>query len=179
MTDKELLAELKVCYEYINDIKENHENRFDETEEKMLWNIENQLDELYQKVYNNAIQSEYKDELKIDKDFEDEELIIGSDIYTDYNFVKKGTFDFKEDIYGTREFATCGDIDKYWYNEELGQKHNDYDYNVIANGFMGALDEMAKKEDNFDYFDKACDLLDTSNSNVLEFLDEFGSDNDE
>ena len=38
---------------------------------------------------------------------------------------------------------------------------------------------MAKKEDNFDYFDKACDLLDTSNSNVLEFLDEFGSDNDE
>ena len=129
MTDKELLAELKVCYEYINDIKENHENRFDETEEKMLWNIENQLDELYQKVYNNAIQSEYRDELKIDKDFEDEELIIGSDIYTDYNFVKKGTFDFKEDIYGTREFATCGDIDKYWYNEELGQKHNDYDYN--------------------------------------------------
>lgn len=179
MTDKELLAELKVCYEYINDIKENHENRFDETEEKILWNIENQLDELYQKVYNNAIQSEYKDELKIDKDFEDEELIIGSDIYTDYNFVKKGTFDFKEDIYGTREFTTCGDIDKYWYDEELGHKHSDYDYNVIANGLMGALDEMAKKEDNFDYFDKACDLLDTSNSNVLEFLDEYGSDNDE
>ena len=48
---------------------------------------------------------------------------------------------------------------------------------------MKALDEISilSKETNkeFDYFDKACDLLDTSNSNVLDILDEFGSDNDD
>lgn len=32
MTDKEVLAELKVCYELLNDIRENNEGRFNDDE---------------------------------------------------------------------------------------------------------------------------------------------------
>ena len=63
MTDKEVLAELKVCYELLNDIRENNEGRFDDEEDTILWKIGEQIDDLYSKVYRNAINSEYKDEL--------------------------------------------------------------------------------------------------------------------
>lgn len=184
MTDKELLAELKVCYEYLNDIRENNENRFDETEERILWNIENQLDELYQKVYNNAIQSEYKDELKIKTKQEfDSDIIIANNVYTDYNFVKKGTFEIEKDKYNESEYTTCEDIGYNWYFDELGYKHTNYEYDRLANGFMKALDEINELSKqvgkDFDYYDKTCELTELRNFDSLELLDEYGSDNDE
>ena len=47
MTDKEVLAELKVCYELLNDIRENHEGRFKIEEENIMYNMEEQIDNLY------------------------------------------------------------------------------------------------------------------------------------
>ena len=61
MTDKEVLAELKICYELLNDIRENNEGRFDDEEDTILWKMGEQIDDLYSKVYRNAINSEYKD----------------------------------------------------------------------------------------------------------------------
>lgn len=90
MTDKEVLAELKVCYELLNDIRENNEGRFDDEEDTILWKMGEQIDDLYSKVYRNAINSEYKDELKIKTKQEfDSDIIIANNVYTDYNFVKK------------------------------------------------------------------------------------------
>ena len=130
MTDKELLAELKVCYEYLNDIRENNENRYTDEEEQMIWNMEEQIDSLYQKVFNMAIESEYKDELKIEvkEELGDSEVIIGSNVATDYNFVKKGTFDIEKDNYNDFDFATCEDFGVYWYYDEL-QKFSKGDKN--------------------------------------------------
>ena len=128
MTDKEMLAELKVCYEYLNDIRENHENRFTKKEEEIIYNIEEQIGDLYEKVFNKAINSEYKDELKIkvDDELENEELIIGKQVYDDYNFVKKGTFDIvKDEKYNVIESATCGDFGVYWYYDELQIRESD------------------------------------------------------
>ncbi|MBO5005445.1 MAG: hypothetical protein J6D03_09495 [Clostridia bacterium] len=33
MTDKEVLAELKICYELLNDIRENNEGRFNDEQD--------------------------------------------------------------------------------------------------------------------------------------------------
>lgn len=182
MTNKELLAELKVCYEYINDIRENHENRFNGKEEDMLWNIREQIDSLYQKVYQETLTSEFRDDdlkVRIGKDFGDDELFIGRSVDADYNFVKKGTSDFYDD-----DIMTCGDLGYYWYYDVLGFQHSDWEYNIIANGLIKALDVISdlsnKANVKFDYFDTTCNLLcDFSNSRVLDFLDKFGSDNDE
>ena len=51
MTDKEVLAELKICYELLNDIRENNEGRFDDEEDTILWKMGEQIDDLYSKVY--------------------------------------------------------------------------------------------------------------------------------
>ena len=54
MTDKEILAELKVCYELLNDIRENNEGRFNDDEDTILWKMGEQIDDLYSKVYHDS-----------------------------------------------------------------------------------------------------------------------------
>ena len=143
MTDKEVLAELKVCYELLNDIRENNEGRFNDDEDTILWKMGEQIDDLYSKVYGNAINSEYKDELKIKTKQEfDSDIIIADNVYTDYNFVKKGTFEIEKDKYNESEYTTCEDIGYNWYFDEIGYKHTNWEYDRLANGFMKALDEI-------------------------------------
>lgn len=157
MTDKELLAELKVCYEYLNDIRENNENRYTDEEEQMIWNMEEQIDNLYQKVFKSAIESEYRDELKIEvkEKFEDSEVIIGSDISTDYNFVKKGTFEFTTDEYNDLDFATCGDFGVYWYYDEL--------------------QKFSKGDKNENITDKVVEIEDYNGNTIMAFeVNEYG-----
>lgn len=182
MTNKELLAELKVCYELLNDIRENHEGRFTIEEENIIYNMEEQIDDLYSKVYGDTINSEYKDELKIKTKQEfDSDIIIADNVYTDYNFVKKGTFEVEKDKYNEMEFTTCEDIGYNWYFDELGYRHTNYEYDRLANGFMKALDEINELSKqvgkDFDYYDKTCELTELRNFDSLELLDEYGSDN--
>lgn len=51
----------------------------------------------------------------------------------------------------------------------------------LAVAFMNALDKIAKLSgDDFDYFDTACELMEGySNSEVLDFLDKYGSEVDD
>lgn len=179
MTNKEILAELKVCYELMTDIYDNEEERFDKEEMQKIWNIKEQIDDLYFRLWNTTFTNGDKEDEKdfIIEENDEEVIMIGQSASADYSIQNKASGEFDEDI------ITCGDLGKYWYWETLGLKHNDYDYKVVGNGLMSALDEICRlsklTNEDFDYFDKACDLLDTSNSNVLEFLDEFGSDNDD
>lgn len=179
MTNKELLAELKICYEFINDICENHEGRLDEKEDLNLWHIKEQIDDLYFRIWNTTFANGDKEDEKdfIIEEDDDEVIMIGQSASADYSIQNKESGEFDEDI------ITCADMNKYWYWETLGMKHNDYDYQVVGNGLMSALDEICRlrklANEDFDYVDMACDLLDTTNSNALDFLDEFGSDNDE
>ena len=176
MTDKEVLAELKICYELLNDIRENNEGRFDDEEDTILWKMGEQIDELYSKVYRNAIKIKTKQEF-------DSDIIIANNVYTDYNFVKKGTFEIEKDKYNESEYTTCEDIGYNWYFDELGYKHTNYEYDRLANGFMKALDEINELSKqvgkDFDYYDKTCELTELRNFDSLELLDEYGSDNDE
>lgn len=92
MTNKEVLAELKICYELLQDIRENHEDRFSGEEETLMWKMEEQINDLYCKVYKQTLESEYRDDdlkIKTKQDFGDEEIVIGNNVYVDYNYVKK------------------------------------------------------------------------------------------
>lgn len=57
------------------------------------------------------------------------------------------------------------------------------DYDMLANGFMKALDEISglskQVGKDFDYYDKTCELTELRNFDSLELLDEYGSDNDD
>lgn len=186
MTNKEVLAELKICYELLNDIRENHEDRFSKDEETKIYNMTETINNLYCKVFGMAMESEYKDDdlkVKTKQEFEDEELIIGNNVYTDYNFVKKGTYDITKDKYNFDEYLTCEDLGYNWYFDEIGYKHTNWEYDKLANGFMKALDEICRlskiANEDFDYYDKTCELTELHNFDSLELLDEYGSDNDE
>lgn len=54
-------------------------------------------------------------------------------------------------------------------------------FDELANAFLSALDKIGRlKGDDFDYFDTACELLeDWTNSEILDFLDKYGHDNEE
>lgn len=153
MTNKEVLAELKICYELLNDIRENHEDRFNGEEETLMWKMEEQIDDLYCKVYKQTLESEHRDDdlkIKTKQDFGDEEIVIGNNVYVDYNYVKKGTYDFTKDEYGDFDYLTCEDLGYNWYFDELGYKHTNYEYDKLENDFTKALDEICKlsKETN-------------------------------
>lgn len=180
MTNKEILAELKICWELLTDIKDNAEREQITTEENNeIWDIREKIDNIYFRLWNSMFASGDKEDEKdlIVEENDDEVIMIGQSASADYSIQNKESGEFDEDI------ITCADMNKYWYWEEMGYKHSDYEYNVLGNGLMSALDEICRlsklANEDFDYFDKACDLLDTSNSNVLDILDEFGSDNDE
>lgn len=51
-------------------------------------------------------------------------------------------------------------------------------FDELAKAFLNALDKIATLEGKeFDYFDTACELLENwSNSEVLDFLDKYGSE---
>lgn len=186
MTNKEVLAELKICYELLQDIRENNESRFNKEEETLMWKMGEQINDLYCKVYKQTLESEYKDDdlkIKTKQDFGDEEIVIGNDVYTDYNFVKKGTYDLIKDKYNDFDYLTCEDLGYNWYFDEIGYKHTNWEYDKLASGFMKALDEICELSKQvgkeFDYYDKTCELTELRNFESLDLLDRYGSDNDE
>lgn len=178
MTNKEMLAEFKISYEYLADIYENEFEQLESDERKEIDNILEKIDDIYFKLWNRVFASETADEDLIIEENDEETIMIGQCASADYSVQNKKTGEFDENT-----ILTCGDLGRYWYYEAIGQKHGDYDYNVVSNGLMKALDEISilseKCGKEFDYVDKTCELLETSESNALQFLDEFGSDNDE
>lgn len=177
MTDKEILAELKRSYEYLQDIRDNgcidHNNgQMARSIDKLEMAIHN-IEDVYFDFYNTLDRDELR--IKSLENNDNERVYIARNVDGDYE-----QYDY--DIHDRTSF-TCEDVDYYWYNKELGNSYNDYMYESIANGFMKALDEICvlSKETNkdFDYYDKTCELTGLSNFIALDLLDKFGSDNDD
>ncbi len=174
MSNKKILAELKMCYEYLLDINKNEKEQLRYVHKKDIENMEKMISDIYSYVWENAFPS---GDLFVE---EDEELgtntIIGKDVNNDYSVQDVETGEFEYSISGN------------WYYEELELtdrkeiKDVEYGYELMGKGLMKALDEISRLSEKcgeeFDYYDKAQDLLETCNSNTLYFLDEFGSDNE-
>lgn len=112
MTNREILGELKQCWEYITDIKDNQYEQLTQEEVGMLSEIRNNLIDtyngLYNRLYNNNIQT--KDELRVKKlDDIDNHLryYISSDISGDYEVHNLKT--------GEIDYVSCEDTDDYYY----------------------------------------------------------------
>ena len=104
MTEKEILAELKVAYWYLQDIDENHEEQITINEEKYIRLSMQNLEILYSNLYKR-IEKENKELLYFKED-----LLIGDQIYLDYITENENYDD---------QYITYKDIDneeKWWEN---------------------------------------------------------------
>lgn len=111
MTYKEILAELKRSYEYINDIIENNGNQLKEDEVKELENINNKIDGIYFGFWNKCFTEE---NMEIPNKYQNDDeysILIGSSAFTDYTIQNKETGVFNEVI------KTCDDLEYYWYDD--------------------------------------------------------------
>lgn len=112
MSNKEILSELKICYELLNDIYDNGKQKFDEKEVLEIRNIREQIDELYFRLWNTNFANGNEKDLIIKED-DKEVIMIGQSASTDYSIQDKESGEFD------RNYITCGDLDYYWYWEEL------------------------------------------------------------
>ncbi len=112
MTNKEILGELKQCWEYITDIKDNEYEQLTKEEYDKLSSIRNDLYDIYYGLYNR-LASQNREELRVKKveiENNDNKVYISRDISGDYE-----SYD-----YGTKEkfWFTCEDCDYTWYKDE-------------------------------------------------------------
>lgn len=111
MTNKEILAELKKSYEYLQDIREN--GCQDHCNGQMGGNIDklevaiNNVIEMYEEFYNTLDTEELR--VKQLEKTEDERVYIPSDISCDYEYYD---WDIHED-----KNLTCKDLNYYWYED--------------------------------------------------------------
>ena len=111
MTDKEILAELKMSYEYLQDIREN--GCIDHCNGQMEHNVDkldkaiNYIEDIYYDFYKTLD----KETLKIDKTILNNDIYICGCVDGDYDiYEKNGNVDSVDCI-------TCGDLEYYWYND--------------------------------------------------------------
>lgn len=179
MTNKEILAELKMCYEYLLDIDDNEMEQLTQEEIKEIRIMKNKIDDIYFRLWNTTF-ANGEENLEIPKEYQNDDketILIGANASADYTIQNNESGEFDEDI------ITCGDLDYYWYRKELGESYGDFYFESVANGFLKALDEISELSKQvgkeFDYYDKTCELTDLRNYSALWLLDKFGSDNDE
>lgn len=105
MTNKEILGELKQCWEYITDIKDNEYEQLTKLEYDKLSNIRNDLYDIYSGLYERL----NKEELRVKKLEKDDKVYISDDISGDYISVSDDTYYF-----------TYQDTDDYycWYKDD-------------------------------------------------------------
>lgn len=107
MTEKEILAELKTAYWFLQDIDENHEEQITINEEKYVRLSMQNLEILYSNLYKR-IEKENKEILLYEKD-----VMIADTIYNDYIAISED-YDEQYICYDDTEKKT-----KWW---------EDYDY---------------------------------------------------
>ena len=108
MTNKEILAELKQCYEFLQDIRDNGcsdicNGQLQYEEIKSLQSIIYNIQELYTKIHNQTDQ----EKLKIIKD---------DIVYKISKYVEDDYITYNEEERYT-DFVTCEDINYYWYKD--------------------------------------------------------------
>ena len=106
MNNKEVLSELKICYELLNDIYDNGKQKFDEKEVLEIRNMREQIDELYFRLWNTNFANENEKDLIIKED-DKEVIMIGQSASTDYSIQDKESREID------RNYITCGDLDYY------------------------------------------------------------------
>lgn len=105
MTDKEILAELKKSYEYLNDIRENGCNdhctgQLGSDSAKSLEIAMNEIAEVYDRLRTEMSDDEC--EVKVNG----ETYVVGHTVSEDYC------------VLGEDYYATCEDLDYYWYDDK-------------------------------------------------------------
>lgn len=113
MTNKEILAELKQSYEYMNDIFENEYEQLTKEEKAKLNVIANEIYDIYSSFWNRIWN---KEELTIKNEYQDDEketLLIGNNPCADYTTQNKETGEL--DSIG---IITCADLGYYWYKDK-------------------------------------------------------------
>ena len=111
MTDKEILAELKISYENLRDIREN--GCIDHCNGQMKDNIDklNKAIDYIEDIYYDFYKTLDKETLKIDKTILNNDIYICGCVDGDYDiYEKNGNVDSIDCI-------TCGDLEYYWYND--------------------------------------------------------------
>ena len=111
MTNKEILAELKISYENLRDIREN--GCIDHCNGQMKDNVDkldkaiNYIEDIYYDFYKTLD----RETLKIDKTILNNDIYICGCVDGDYDiYEKNGNVDSVDCI-------TCGDLEYYWYND--------------------------------------------------------------
>ena len=114
MTDKEILAELKISYENLRDIREN--GCIDHCDGQMEDNIDkldkaiDYIADIYYDFYKTLDKEDLRVELLEKK--VDGKVYIENDISGDYIVDTKNENNYFEDVY-----MTCEDLDYFWYND--------------------------------------------------------------
>ena len=114
MTDKEILAELKISYENLRDIREN--GCIDHCSGQMKDNLDklNEIINNIADIYSDFYKTLDLESLRVKKleDSKDYKVYIGSDIDTDYIVYDINTKESYE-----RYYITCEDVSYYWYED--------------------------------------------------------------
>ena len=111
MTDKEILAELKISYENLRDIREN--GCIDHCNGQMKDNVDkldkaiNYIEDIYYDFYKTLD----KETLKIDKTILNNDIYICGCVDGDYDIYEKNS------NVDSIDCITCGDLEYYWYND--------------------------------------------------------------
>ena len=123
MTDKEILAELKMSYEYLSDIREN--GCFDHCSGQLTGELKDMLniakrniEDIYFSFYNTLD----KENLRVKSLENDEKVYIARNVDGDY--------ELGENFYN----LTCGDANYYWYedNDFLNDMELEYENKFYA-----------------------------------------------
>lgn len=115
MTDKEILAELKISYENLRDIREN--GCIDHCNGQMKDNVDkldkaiNYIADIYYDFYKTLDRENLRVELLEKK--VDGKVYIENDISGDYMIDTK----MYEEECGGDLYMTCEDLEYYWYND--------------------------------------------------------------
>ena len=101
MNDKEILSELKICYELLTDINDNEYKQIKHEDKLEIRRIIDSLAYIYDDIRTEMSDDECEINIK------GETYLIGHTISEDYNIPNED------------DYITCGDLDYYWYWEEL------------------------------------------------------------
>lgn len=109
MTNKEILAELKKCWEYLNDIDNNGNaahcgGQLNDDQMKHIHKAMNELAEVY---------SDFRSTL----DDEEMSVVVDNDTYLIGNSISEDYAEFYDEENQYTCWVTCADLDYYWYED--------------------------------------------------------------
>lgn len=109
MTDKEILAELKKSYEYLQDIRENGCNDHCGGQMNSNINLLEQAIDNISTLYGDFYKTLDIEQLRVKQlEYDSNRVYISDCVDGDYKEVNNT----HEEVY-----FTCGDVDYYWYDE--------------------------------------------------------------